>query len=316
MKAMIIDSFGVVEKLKLSEISAPPLSDDEVQIKIMYAAVNPVDWKIREGLLKNRLPYAFPMILGWDASGKISAVGQNVSNFKIGDEVYAYCRKPTIQWGTYAEFVNVTAAHVALKPKKINFAEAAAIPLVGLTAWQGLFDHAKLKKSETILIHAGAGGVGSLAIQLAKNIEATVYTTATEANFAYVKKLGAKEAIDYKKEDFVKKIKSLQPDGLDVVFDTVGGNTLHESVKVLKTGGRIVSILEQLPKEILDQYKIQGSYFFVSPNGAQLKQIAELIEQGKVQPPKIEEMLLKDAGLAQEKLRKGIGGGKIVLKIQ
>lgn len=315
MKAIIIDSFGGVEKLKMSEIPIPPPADNEIQIQIMYTAVNPVDRKIREGLLKNRLPYEFPIILGWDAAGKVSTIGKNAQKFKVGDEVYAYCRKPTIQWGTYAEFVNVDAANVALKPKRLNFAEAAAIPLAGLTAWQALFDHAKLNPGEIILIHAGAGGVGSLAIQFAKNAGAIIYTTACEANFPYVKKLGAKEAIDYKKEDFVKKIKSSHPDGIDVVFDTVGGNTLQESVKVLKIGGRIVSLLEQLPKEVLDSYKIQGSYLFVSPNGAQLEKIAELIDQGKVQPPKIEEMDLKDAGLAQEKLHKGIGGGKIVLKV-
>lgn len=293
----------------------PPPSDNEIQIHIIYTAVNPVDGKIREGLLKNRLPHEFPIIPGWDAAGKISALGKNVKNFKIGDEVYAYCRKPVVHWGTYAEFVNVDAANAALKPKKLNFAEAATIPLAGLTAWQALFDHAKLKAKETLLIHAGAGGVGSLAIQFAKNAGAIVYTTASEANFTYVKKIGAKEAIDYKKDDFVKKIKSLHPEGLDVVFDTVGGDTLHESVKVLKAGGRIVSILGELPKDVLDKYKIQGSYLFVSPNRAQLEQIANLIDQGKVQPPKIIEMPLKEAGLAQEKLSQGFGGGKIVLKI-
>lgn len=315
MKAVIIEDFGGVEKLKLTDVPVPPLGDNEVQIKIIYAAVNPVDWKIREGLLKSRMPYEFPIIPGWDAAGKISALGKNVKNFKVGNEVFAYCRKSTMKWGTYAEFMNVDASYVTLKPKKLNFAEAATIPLAGLTAWQALFDLAKLKKGETILIHAGAGGVGSLAIQFAKNAGAIVYTTASEANFSYVKELGADEVLDYKKEDFVKKIKSLQPDGIDVVFDTVGGNTLLESVKVLKKGGRIVSLLEQLPKEIADKYKIQAYYMFVSPNGAQLKQIADLIDQGKVQPPKIEEFPLKDAGLAQEKLRQGSGGGKIVLKI-
>lgn len=304
-----------MEKLKLSEVPALPPADNEVQIQILYAAVNPVDWKIREGLLKSRMPYEFPIILGWDAAGKISAIGKNVKNFKVGDEVYAYCRKPTIKWGTYAEFVNLDAVNIALKPKKINFAEAASIPLAGLTAWQALFNKAFLKKGETILIHAGAGGVGSLAIQFAKNTGAIVYTTASHDNFAYVKKLGADEVIDYKKDNFVNKIKSLNPDGVDVVFDTVGGNTLHESLKVLKRGGRIVSLLDQIPEEESKKYKVHASYLFVSPNGQELKLIADLIDQAKVQPPKIEEMPLKDAALAQEKLRKGMGGGKIVLKV-
>lgn len=316
MKAMIIDSFGGVDQLKLGEMPIPAPGDHEVQIQIKYTSVNPVDWKIREGLLKNRMPFEFPIILGWDASGMISALGKNVTNLKVGDEVYAYCRKSIIKWGTYAEFVNVEANFVALKPKKVNFAEAASIPLVGLTAWQALFDHAKLESGETVLIHAGAGGVGSLAIQFAKHAGAIVYTTAREANFPYVKKLGAKEAIDYKKEDFVKKIKHLEPNGVDVVFDTVGGHTLHDSLKVLKSGGRLVSIVEKLPPESAEQHKIQASYLFVSPNGEQLTEIAELIDQGKIQPPKIQEMPLEKAAQAQDKLQKGMGGGKIVLKVK
>lgn len=316
MQAITIDSFGGIEKLKLSEIVITPPNDDEVQIQIKYAAVNPVDWKIREGYLKNRLPHEFPIILGWDASGTISAIGKNVRHLNLGDEVYAYCRKPIVKWGTYAELVNVEASSVALKPKKLNFAEAAAIPLVGLTAWQALFDSVHLKNDEKILIHAGAGGVGSLAIQFAKITEAFVFTTSSKANFPYVKKLGANVTIDYKTEDFVSKIKSLEPNGIDVVLDTVGGETLLESVQLLKKNGRIVSIIEKVPDDLAKKYQIHASYVFVRPNGEQLKKIAELIDQDKVQPPKIEEMSLKDAGLAQEKLRKGCGGGKIVLKIK
>lgn len=316
MKAIVIESFGGVEKLKMSHVPVHPPEDHEIQIQIFYAAVNPVDWKIREGMLKNRITHEFPIILGWDAAGKVSAIGKNVKNFKLGDEVYTYCRKPTIQWGTYAEFVNVDEEDVALKPKKLTFAEAAAIPLVGLTAWQALFDSAKLKQGETILIHGGAGGVGSLAIQFAKIAGAIVLTTSSDANFPYVESLGAKVVIDYKKENFVEKIRSLYPEGIDVVFDTVGGKTLYESVKVLKRGGRIVSILDQISEEVMKKYDIYATYVFVRPNGAQLKHIADLIDQRKVRPPKIEEMDLKDAGLAQEKQREGTGGGKIVLKVK
>lgn len=299
MKAMTIDSFGGVEKLKLSDITLLPPEADEVQIKVIYAGVNPVDWKIREGLLKDRMPHEFPIVLGWDASGKISAVGKNVQKFKIGDEVYAYCRKPTIQWGTYAEYVNMEAIHVALKPKKFNFSQAASIPLAGLTAWQSLFDCAKLKQGEKVLIHAGAGGVGSLAIQLAKSIHAFVYTTASEANREYVKSLGADVVIDYRRDNFVDVIKKLEPAGIEVVFYTVGEKTLSESAKVLKPGGRLVSILGKLPEETRQAYQIEDFYVYVRPNGEELKKLSELIDQDKIHPPKMIDMPLKDAGLAQ-----------------
>lgn len=312
---MIIDSFGGPDKIKLAEVAINPPDDHEIQIRILYAAVNPVDYKIREGLLKDRMPYTFPIILGWDASGKVSSVGKKVKNFRLGDEVYAYCRKSIIHDGTYAEFINVDADHVAFKPKTLNFAEAASIPLAGLTAWQALFDCAKIKKGETVLIHAGAGGVGSLAIQFARVIDTKIYSTASVSNFSYVKGLGAHEVIDYKNEDFVEKIRNLHPDGIDVVFDTVGGSTTTESLEVVKPGGRIVSLLETINPEIADKYKVEATYLFVSPNGQELKQIASLVDTGKVQAPRIEEMQLNDAGEAQEKLKKGIGGGKIVLKI-
>lgn len=316
MKAITIDSFGGVEKLKLKDIPIPKPADNEVQFLVQYSGVNPVDWKIREGLLQKRMPCEFPLIPGWEASGTISAIGKNVKNFKVGDEVFAYCRKPIIKWGTYAEYVCIEAEHVALKPRNINFAQAAAIPLTGLTAWQALFDAAKLRSGETILIHAGAGGVGSLAIQLAKNVGAKVLTTATQKNHAYVKKLGADLAIDYKKENFVESIKKIAPHGIDVVLDTIGGKTLQESIAVLKQGGRLVSLIENLDPEIAAKHNIQFKYFFVSPNGQELKHIADLITEGKVNPPTIEELPFANAGTAQDRVRTGHTQGKIVLKIK
>ena len=316
MRAITIENFGGVEKLQIAEMPKPNPSDDEIQMQVLYAAVNPVDWKIREGYLKERLPHEFPLILGWDAAGIVSATGQNVKNFKVGDEVFAYCRKPIIQWGTYAEFVCVDAHHVALKPKNITFAQAASIPLVSLTAWQALFDSVKLKKGESILIHAGAGGVGSMAIQFAKNAGAKVYTTASEKNRHYVEKLGADEIIDYTQGGFLTQMKKIAPEGVDVIFDTVGGNTLRESLQVIKPKGRLVSIVERVDPSIASKHDIQCSYLFVAPNGAQLTQIANLISQYKIVVPHIEEMKLVDASKAQEKVRAGHTQGKIVLKVE
>lgn len=316
MKAMVIENFGGAEQLHLDDFPIPKPADNEVLIEIHYTAVNPVDWKIREGLLKGLMQHEFPMILGWDAAGIIADIGRNVTHLKKGDEVFAYCRKPVVKWGTYAEYVSFDADHVALKPKNISFAQAAAIPLVGLTAWQALFEFAKLKSGETILIHAGAGGVGSLAIEFARQAGAKVYTTASQENHGYVKKLGAHVAIDYRQDNFVEKILSLEPQGIDVVLDCIGKKTLNDSFLVLKPGGRIVSIVEQVDQNLAAKYKVHGGFVFVQPSGKQLTQIAELINQGKVVAPNIEEMPFSSAASAQEKIRQGHTRGKIVLKVK
>lgn len=315
MKAITIKDFGGVERLTLTELPTPKPTENEVLIEIVYTSVNPVDWKIREGLLKAMMPYQFPVVPGWDAAGIVKETGKNVKNLKKGDEVFAYCRKPIIQWGTYAEYVAFDAEHVALKPKSINFAQAAALPLVSLTAWQALFDSAKLKNGETILIHAGAGGVGSMAIQFAKQAGARVLTTASPVHHNYVKKLGAEAAIDYTK-GFAEQVKKLAPQGLDIIFDCVGGKTLQDSLQLLKPKGRLVSIVERLNPAIASKYNIQSSYVFVAPNGKQLSEIAKMIEEKKISVPHLEEMPLTQAAQAQEKNRQGHTEGKIVLKVK
>lgn len=315
MKAIAIKDFGGVEKITLTDLPKPEVGPDEVLIEVAYASVNPVDWKIREGYLKDRLPHKFPIVLGWDAAGTVRAVGANVKNLKPGDEVFAYCRKPTIQWGTFAEYVVFDAENVSLKPKSLSFAEASAVPLVALTAWQALFDVAKLKKGETILVHAGAGGVGSMAIQFAKLAGAHVLTTASAANHAYVKQLGAEQAFDYK-AGFVDQVKKAYPKGVDVVFDCAGGKTLRESYSVIKPEGRLVSIVEQVDPEAEKKYHFKGSYVFVRPNGGELTEIGKLIADKKITFPRIEEMRLEEAGEALEKLRSGKAKAKIVLKVK
>lgn len=310
MKAIVIEEFGGSGKLLLKEMPKPIVEDHEVLIKVAFAGVNPVDWKITEGYLKERLPYEFPIILGWDASGTIVEVGKNVKNLKAGDEVFAYVRKPLLKWGAYAEYVSFDAKDVAKKPHGISFAEAAALPLVSLTAWQSIFDAAHLKKGETILIHGASGGVGSMAVQFAKNAGATVMATASSKKHDYVKKLGADLVIDYKKENFNDRVKDV-----DVVFDCVGGETFKKSLACLKKCGRIVSILEHMDPAEAKKRGIEAYYVFVSPNGNQLKTIAQLIDQKKVVPPHVEEMPLKDASLALTKLRAGEVLGKLVLRI-
>lgn len=315
MQAVFIEDFGGPEQLKIGRLKIPAPESNEVQIKIACTAVNPVDWKIRIGLLKERMPHHFPIILGWDAAGTISALGSDVNNFKVGDPVFAYCRKTTIQNGTYAEYVCLNAANVAFKPKNISYAQAAAIPLAGLTAWQSLFDAAELKKGESVLIQAGAGGVGSLAIQFAKLNGARVITTAKQSNHDYVKSLGADWIVDYQKKSLKEEIQKFAPEGLDVVFDTLGGKSLQESYAYLKRGGRIVSIVEHPDQSLAEQFKVKPLYVFVNPNGKQLQHIGDLIQSGKVKPIRIQEMPLEKAAEAQEQNKQGHVQGKIVLNI-
>ncbi|MGK5593981.1 MAG: NADP-dependent oxidoreductase [Parachlamydiaceae bacterium] len=314
MKAIVIDNFGGSDQLKLADLPIPHPKDNEIQIAIEYAGINPVDWKIREGLFKSKMPHEFPLILGWDAAGTVSAVGKNVSNFSIGDRVFAFCRKPTIKEGTYAEYICFDANHIAKIPKQLSFAQAASLPLVALTAWQALFDVAKLQKGQTVLIHAGSGGVGSLAIQLAKNAGAHVITTCSMNNDDYVTKLGADLTIDYTKEDFVEKIQE-KGKGVDVVFDTIGGKTLRDSLSIINPGGCLISIVEQVGPEIIQGKDIRVGYVYVRPDGKELKSIAHLMETGKLVPPEISELPLANAAQAHDKIRLGHTRGKMVLKI-
>jgi NADPH2:quinone reductase len=316
MRAMALEAYGGPEQLRLMDLPVPVPGDDEVLIELACASVNPVDWKIREGRLKDRMPNVFPIIPGWDAAGTVKAVGRNVSKFKGGERVYAYCRKPVIQWGTYAEYVTMDAVHVALMPKNLSFAQAAAIPLTGLTAWQSIFDAACLDRGQTVLIHAGAGGVGGMAIQLARHVGARVYATASRANHDYVRVLGADQVIDYTSEDFVTVLKQREPQGVDLVFDTVGAEVYRRSFAALKRGGYIVSLLEKPNAELDAQYGVRSGYVFVRPDGEQLTAIAYLIEEGAVRAPEIEEMPLEQAAAAQERSRARHVRGKIVLRIR
>jgi NADPH:quinone reductase-like Zn-dependent oxidoreductase len=316
VRAIVIESFGGPEVLRPADVPSPEPAADEVLIEVAYAAVNPVDWKIREGMLAGMFPHEFPVILGWDAAGTVKDTGKNVTGFRIGDRVYAYCRKPKVGFGTYAEFVTMNQAAVAPMPKNVGFAEAACIPLAGLTAWQSLFDAAKVKAGDRVLIHAGAGGVGSLAIQFAKHTGAEVLTTAGGGNHGYVTSLGADVAIDYTKEDFVDAVRKREPGGIDLVIDAVGNDVQRKSYDVLKKGGRLVSIVNVPSEEEARRYGVEAAHVFVTPDGEQLRRIGALIESGAVSPPALLEMRLEEAAEAQRRSQAGHVRGKIVLKIR
>lgn len=316
MKAIAIEAYGGPEQLKLMELPTPVPGDSEVLIEIACTSVNPVDWKICHGDLRERIPNQFPIIPGWDAAGVITAVGRNVTTWKRGERVFAYCRKPIIQWGTYCEYVAVDAAVVAPMPHNVSFAQAAAIPLTGLTAWQSLFDCALLTTGQTVLIHAAAGGVGGIGVQLARHIGATIYATASSNHHDYVRALGAHHVIDYKNEDFVAAVKRLVPEGVDHVFDTVGGEVYRKSFAALKRGGHIVSIRENPNEQLNAQYGVRAGYVFVNPDGAELTALADLLEEGDIRPPVIEELPLAEAARAFERSMAGHVAGKLVLRVR
>ncbi|MEM1282065.1 MAG: NADP-dependent oxidoreductase, partial [Chlamydiota bacterium] len=261
------------------------------------------------------LPHKFPAILGWDVAGVVEEVGDGVKDLSVGDFVYAFCRRSIVKEGTFAEYVAFDAKNVAHKPSNLTMAQSASLPLVALTAWQALFDFADIKQGDDVLIHAGAGGVGSIAIQLAKHAKARVITTASLKNFDYVKELGADDIIDYNTQDFVQVTKELCPDGVDMVFDCVGGKTFHRSLDIVKKGGSLVTICNAVDETYGADRGVRSGFVFVTPNGEQLAEIAKLVEEGALVPPNLVEYPFHEAPLALEKNREGHTKGKIILNL-
>ena len=332
MRAMVIDRYGKVP-MHLAEMPTPEIGEYEVLAEIHAASINPIDFKIRDGKVKLLVKYKMPLILGNDFSGVVAKVGAKVTRFKAGDEIYARPRKSKI--GTFAEYIAIHEDDIALKPKNLSFEEAASIPLVGLTSYQALTDILQLKKGQRILIQAGAGGVGTFAIQLAKLMGATVATTASEAGANLVKSLGADEIINYKTEKFEEILKNY-----DAVFDTLGGEILEKSFGIIKDGGKLVSV-SGLPnarfgkeygsgffKTLLfsaashkltgleKEHNVQYTFLFMKPSGEQLRIIANFIETGKIKPIIDKVFSFKDAQKAMEYAESGRAKGKIILKIR
>ena len=314
MRAIAIENFGGPEVMKLMDLPLPKPGAGEVLIQIKAAGVNPVDWKIRQGLLQGRLPHQFPIILGWDAAGTVVEVAAGIKGIKVGDEIIAYCRKEIIHDGAYAEFITLTPNHLAPRPKNLSWEEAAAIPLSALTAYQSLFENLQLKRNEVILIHAGAGGVGGFAIQLAREAGAVIITTASTKHHDYVRSLGASLPIDYKKEKFVDVILKKYPEGIDAVFDTIGEETQVESLRVLKPGGRLTSILA-LSDATQKQSRCKIGYVFVRPESSHLRKITEMIEERKIKVQLAEVFPLEQAVKAHQMIETGHTQGKIILRI-
>jgi NADPH:quinone reductase-like Zn-dependent oxidoreductase len=307
MRAIRVHAFGAAGLMKLEDIPVPEPGAGELLVRVRAAGVNPVDWKIRSGSFQ--APWlTLPITPGYDISGEVVAVGEDVEAFEIGDEVFAYL--PLARGGGYAEQAIVKVEEAALKPKRTPHMRAAGVPLAALTAWQALVDHADLQDGQTVLIHAGAGGVGHFAVQIAKARGATVIATASDHNHEFLLDLGADVVVDYRTqrfEDFATDV--------DVVLDPIGGETQERSFGTLKKGGILVSIVQPPSPELLEQYGVRGAVFLVEPNGEQLATLAEMIDAGDIAPHISATFPLRAARRAHEMSEAGHTRGKIVLLI-
>lgn len=312
MKAVQFNKYGGVDVLGLNENAPKPsLKQGQVLVEVHAASINPVDWKIRAGYMKDMMPLNFPAILGGDFAGAVTEVGEEVSEFKTGDEVFGSAIVLNGGSGSFAQFLAANVANIAHKPKTVNFEEAAALPLVGASAVQALEEHIKLQSGQKILIHGGAGGIGHIAIQLAKGLGAYVATTVNTNDMQFAKDLGADEVIDYKTQNFEEILKDF-----DAVFDTVGGKITDASFKVLKKNGVIVSMVGQPNEDLAKQHGITAIGQGTDTNASHLRRVAELVDSRKLKV-EIDKVFpleqVKEAFKYQEEVHPR---GKVVLKVK
>jgi NADPH:quinone reductase-like Zn-dependent oxidoreductase len=305
MKVVRIHQFGGEDVLKLEEVPTPTPGQGEALVRIHAASVNPVDAKMRAGsysvIKEDKLPY----VLGRDLSGVVERLGQAVGGLQVGDPVFAFIAP---ERGAYAEFAIVTTGEMAPKPTRIDHAHAAGAALAGITAWQGLFDQGRLEPGQRVLIHGGGGGVGHLAIQLAKAKGAWVATTVSETDIEFARQLGTDEVIDYKDERFEDRLSDL-----DLVFDLIAGEIQDRSWSVLKRGGALISTLTSPPPETARIHGVRAARFTAEPNAAQLREIALLMERWKVRVHVDRTFKLADARAAEHHLDQAHVQGKVVL---
>lgn len=308
MKAIRIHEFGGPDVLELEDIEVPQPKADEVLIKVYASSVNPVDGKIVAGQSQAKFPTKFPLTIGWDVSGVIEQAGNQVRNFSIGDEVYG--RPFPTQNGAFAEYVVIKGSEIALKPRSIDHISAAAVPLAGLTAWQGLFKFGKLEKGQKVLIHGASGGVGTFAVQFAKWKGAEVIGTASADNLAFIKQLGVDQAIDHENQRFEEEVKDV-----DLVLDLIGKETQQRSLAVIKPGGILVTTVAPEFKDEAKEKNIRLESFTAQSYPEDLQQIGDLIDQDSVQPVVSAVFNLDEARQAEELVSKHHTRGKLVIKV-
>ncbi|HLL35457.1 MAG TPA: NADP-dependent oxidoreductase [Streptomyces sp.] len=308
MRAISYRRYGGAEVLEYGELPEPKVGPDAVLVKVRAAAVNPVDWKCREGYLDGILEPVFPVVPGWDVSGVVVRPGPAVAEFSPGDEVLGYVREDFLSRGTFAEYVAAPLRTLARKPSGLSFEEAAGLPLVGLTAYQTLVKVLQVKPAETVLVHAAAGGVGSIAVQLARHLGARVIGTASEANHDFVRSLGG-EPVTYG-DGLAERVRALAPGGVDAVFDTVGGDALRASTNVLAPEGRMASIADG------DVVDYGGRYYFVRPDAVDLTHLAGLADRGVISVHVSRTFPLARAADAHRLSEEGRTRGKIVVTVE
>jgi NADPH:quinone reductase-like Zn-dependent oxidoreductase len=309
MKAIVAHEYGGPEVLKYEDAPRPEPKDDQILVRVMAAGVNPVDGMILSGMFAKDKKLASPMIPGGDIAGVVEQTGSKITKLKKGDAIYAYLSLRNN--GGYSEYAVANEKEAAVKPKSISFEQAAAVPIVALTAWQALVDRAKLSAGQSVLIHGGSGGVGTFAIQIAKARGAKVFATASTANQDFLKQLGADVAIDYTKQKFEDVVKDV-----DVVLDSVGGDTLARSYGVVKKGGFIATLVSRLDQSELDKHGIRGESISVVPNAEELAEIGKLIDANKIKVVVSQTYSLADAVKALQQVATGHTRGKIVLKVR
>lgn len=315
MKAVCIREFGNVDVVKIEDKKVPTIQDqNDVLVEVHAAGVNPIDWKIREGYFSNNFNGFFPFPMGWDFSGKIISIGNKVSQFKSGNEVYGLIRFPEPA-GTFAEYVTAPSTQICLKPVHYDYVHAAATPLVSLTAWQALFEIANLQKNQTVLVHAAGGGVGQFVVQLAKWKEAKVIAVASSASSERLASFQVDKFIDYKKEKFEDKIQNV-----DIVLNFIGDkDTALRSLNIMRNGGKIISSLRPYDPEVLakaQEKNIETVSMLVKPNGKQLGSITQLINDGLIKTTIEKTFPLDEVKMALNLVQNGHCHGKVVLKVK
>ena len=308
MNAIRMHSYGGPEVLQYEDAPRPQIRKGEVLVRVHAAGVNPLDWKVRSGSLNGSIQHKLPLIPGWDVSGVVEEVGPGVSQFMKGDEVIAMAN-PTRD-GAYGDYIAVCEAALAAKPKSLHHVRAAAVPLSALTAWRSLFELGQLQSGQRILIHGGSGGVGHFALQLAKWKGAYAIATASTKNQELLRKLGADETIDYTTQKFEEVTEKVE-----LVLDTIGGETQERSWRVLKKGGALISLVQPPSEQKARRFGVRGMMCSVQPDGAQLGEIAKLIDSAKLKPVIDRILPLREARRAHELSQSGHVRGKIVLSL-
>jgi len=324
MKAIAIDRLGGPEELYLAELPTPVPGPGEVLVRVAFADVNPADWKCREGWLSQYMQVRFPFVLGFDGAGTVAAVGEGVTAFRPGDRVCGTANQLRGDWGSYAQYFKAAAERLAPLPDALDLRTAAAIPIAGVTAWEGIVEVCALRAGQTVFVNGGAGGVGSYAIQFARHLGARVAATASAGNLDYLRSLGAELVIDYRAGGVRQQLQAWAPGGVDAVLDTVGQGSLPDAVEMTRASGvvsPVATLIRDEPTYNLADAAARGVRIAVAMSnparaGAQLRQIIGLFGEGRLRAPEIAVLPLEQAAQAHRRIQAGHVRGKLLLAVE